>query len=104
MTRTGKAPKLARHVEEPTVALHPDDAAGAGLTEGGFARIESRHGAATLRVALDSGLPRGLVFAPFHWNDATSRLARVDALAQSLVDPFSGQPELKATPVKVTPL
>ncbi len=104
MTRTGKAPKLARHVEEPTLALHPDDAAGAGLTEGGFARIESRHGAATLRVALDAGLPRGLVFAPFHWNDATSRLARVDALAQSLVDPFSGQPELKATPVKVTPL
>ncbi len=55
-------------------------------------------------MALDAGLPRGLVFAPFHWNDATSRLARVDALAQAQVDPISGQPELKATPVQVTPL
>ncbi len=104
MTRTGKSPRLARHVEEPTVAVHPEDAAKAGVAEGGFARVESIHGAATLRVALDEGLPRGLVFAPFHWNDATSRLARVDAIAQPLLDPVSGQPELKATPVRLTPV
>jgi len=102
MTRTGKAARLARHVAEPSVSVHPADAAEAGLIEGDFARVESAHGAATLRVQIDDGSPRGLIFAPFHWNDATSRLARVDAIAQPFVDPVSGQPELKATPVRLT--
>jgi assimilatory nitrate reductase catalytic subunit len=104
MTRTGKAIRLARHIAEPTVSVHPDDARVLGLEEGGFARLDSPHGAASLRIQLDDGLPRGSVFAPFHWNDATSGLARVDAVAQAHVDPVSGQPELKATPVRLTPL
>jgi assimilatory nitrate reductase catalytic subunit len=101
MTRTGAAPTLARHVMEPTLALHPIDAARHGVAPGGYARVESAHGAATLRVALDDGLLPGQLFAPFHWNDATAGLARIDAVAQALTDPVSGQPELKATPVRV---
>jgi assimilatory nitrate reductase catalytic subunit len=101
MTRTGKAIRLARHIAEPTLSVHPEDASVIGVFEGGFARIESNHGAATLRVSIDAGLPLGTVFAPFHWNDATSALARVDALVHALTDPASGQPELKATPVSV---
>jgi assimilatory nitrate reductase catalytic subunit len=104
MTRTGKAVKLAQHVAEPMLAIHPEDAAGAGLTEGSYARIDSRDGAASLRVAFDDGLPRGSLFAPFHWNNATSGLARVDAVVHARTDPASGQPELKATPVALTPL
>ncbi|MGL5115360.1 MAG: molybdopterin-dependent oxidoreductase, partial [Beijerinckiaceae bacterium] len=104
MTRTGKASRLARHIAEPTLAMQPDDAVAYGLSAGAYARIESAYGAATLRIALDDGLPAGSVFAPFHWTDATSGLARIDALAQPLVDPVSGQPELKATPVKLTRL
>lgn len=104
MTRTGKAVTLARHIGEPTVSVNPDDATAHGLSEGGFARIESRDGTSTLRVALDDGLPRGLVFAPFHWNDATSGLARIDPLVHALTDPVSGQPELKATPVALAPV
>jgi len=104
MTRTGKSARLARHAAEPTVSVHPADAAALGLEEGAYARLDSAHGAATLRVALDAGLPRGLVFAPFHWTDATSGLARIDALVQPAVDPVSGQPELKATPVRLTPI
>ncbi len=104
MTRTGKAATLSRHAAEPTLALHPADAAGLGLGEGGHARIDSAHGAATLKVTLDDGLPRGMAFAPFHWNDATSGLARVDAVVQPFTDAASGQPELKATPVRVTPI
>jgi assimilatory nitrate reductase catalytic subunit len=102
MTRTGKAIRLARHVAEPTLTINPEDASVIGVCEGNFARIESNHGAATLRVNIDEGLPRGTVFAPFHWNDATSALARVDALVHAKTDPTSGQPELKATPVSVS--
>src|SRR3546814_4935719 len=34
MTRTGLAPKLARHREEPLVEIHPDDGSRLGLTDG----------------------------------------------------------------------
>jgi assimilatory nitrate reductase catalytic subunit len=104
MTRTGRAPRLARHVAEPTLAVHPADLAAYGLVDGGLARVESPHGAATLRVSVDDGLQPGLVFAPFHWSDATGGLVRVDALVAGSTDPVSGQPELKATPVAVRPI
>ena len=102
MTRTGKAVTLARHVSEPLLAIHPVDAATYGVSDGGFARIESRDGSASLRVVFDEGMAQGSVFAPFHWSDATSGLARIDAMVQGLTDPVSGQPELKATPVAIT--
>jgi assimilatory nitrate reductase catalytic subunit len=104
MTRTGKSVKLARHVSEPVLAIHPDDAAELNASEGSYFRVESPYGAATLRAAMDDGLQRGTVFAPFHWNDATSGLARIDAVAQAKIDPVSGQPELKATPVALKPV
>jgi assimilatory nitrate reductase catalytic subunit len=104
MTRTGKSPKLARHIAEPTLALNPEDAAEQGVSEGDYLRVDSADGAATLRAALDDGLPRGSVFAPFHWNDGSSGLARIDAVAHAKTDPLSGQPELKATPVALSKL
>jgi assimilatory nitrate reductase catalytic subunit len=104
MTRTGKAPRLARHVAEPALAVHPGDAAVYGLEDGGLARIDSPHGAVTLRVGFDDGLPRGMVFAPFHWSDATGGLVRVDSVVEGVTDPVSGQPEAKATPVAVSPV
>ncbi len=104
MTRTGKAPLLARHIAEPMLSMHPEDAHRFGLGGNDFVRIDSAHGSATLRVTLDTGLQSGSVFAPFHWNNATSGLARIDALAQASTDPISGQPELKATPVRLTRL
>jgi assimilatory nitrate reductase catalytic subunit len=104
MTRTGKAIRLARHISEAMLTIHPDDAKILQLKENGFVRIDSAHGAASLRVGFDDGLPRGHVFAPFHWNNANSALARVDAIVQSQSDPVSGQPELKATPVRLSPL
>ena len=104
MTRTGKSPRLGSHSPEPYVAVHPDDAARYGLADRGFARLASRHGAATLRVRLDAGQRRGAVFSPIHWNSETASDARVGALVDSANDPFSGQPELKATPVSVAPV
>jgi assimilatory nitrate reductase catalytic subunit len=104
MTRTARAPRLARHVPEPTIAVNPADAAALGLAEGGYARLDSRDGASVLRVAIDDGLPRGSVFAPFHWTDETAGLARVDAAVHAVTDPVSGQPESKATPVRLTPV
>jgi assimilatory nitrate reductase catalytic subunit len=104
MTRTGKSPRLSAHAPEPLVDIHPDDAAGIGVTDGGFARVTTAHGSAVFRVCIQSSQQRGSIFAPIHWSDATSADSRVGAMAMAENDPFSGQPELKATPARIEPL
>jgi assimilatory nitrate reductase catalytic subunit len=104
MTRTGRSPKLARHIAEPFIEVHPDDAAAFGLADGGHAVVRSGFGEATLKVRIAAGQQRGMVFAPIHWSDATASRARIGALVQDHVDPYSGQPEMKATPVSVWPI
>ncbi len=103
MTRTGKSPRLAGHAAEPFVDLHPHDALLAGVREGELARVSSRWGAMVARVAHGGGIARGAVFVPIHWNGQTASDARVGALVNPEVDPVSGEPEFKHTPVKVEP-
>src|SRR3546814_1498400 len=55
MTRTGLAPKLARHREEPLVEVHPDDGARLDLTDGGLARVATPQDDSLYRVASHPG-------------------------------------------------
>jgi assimilatory nitrate reductase catalytic subunit len=104
MTRTGKAPRLAAHQAEPWLAVHPADAARFHLRDGGLATVESAHGAVILRVSFDPSQRPGEVFAPMHWNDQFASSATVGRLIAANTDPVSGQPELKFTPIRVSPL
>lgn len=104
MTRTGLSPRLSAHSAEPSVQIHPEDARRYGLTEGGFARIANDHGSVVLKVALDPGMTRGSLFAPIHWSAETASHARIGAAVQAVCDPWSGQPEMKATPSSVEPV
>jgi assimilatory nitrate reductase catalytic subunit len=104
MTRSGLSPRLGAHLPEPFVELHPNDAAKLGLSETGFARLRSAHGACVLRVRISASQQPGTVFAPIHWSDATASAARVGELIAPFTDPFSGQPEAKATPVAIEPV
>ncbi|GLK75671.1 nitrate reductase [Methylopila jiangsuensis] len=104
MTRTGKSPRLGSHLPEPFLEIHPDDAAREGVADGGFARVTSPHGAVVLRAKVDPGARRGAPFAPIHWTGETSSSGRVGALVHAVTDPFSGQPDAKATPVAVAPV
>ncbi|WP_296224272.1 nitrate reductase [Ralstonia sp. UBA689] len=103
MTRTGRAPKLADHVPEPFVDLHPQDALLAGVREGNLARVSSRWGSVVARVRMSGGIARGSVFVPIHWNGQFASDARVGAVVNPVVDPVSGEPEFKHTPVMVEP-
>jgi assimilatory nitrate reductase catalytic subunit len=103
MSRTGLSPRLGRHAQEPFLGMNPSDAAQYGIAEGDHVDVASTHGQATLSLTIDPGLPRGMVFAPIHWNDLTSGGARIGALVHPFNDRLSGQPESKATPVSVTP-
>ena len=103
MTRTGTSPRLGQHLPEPFVEIHPDDAMKFGVRDGGFARVTTDYGQCTLRVVVSTLQQRGLLFAPIHWSAETASAARVGALVAPFTDPFSGQPENKATPAAIAP-
>ncbi|MFZ6648790.1 molybdopterin-dependent oxidoreductase [Undibacterium sp. TJN25] len=101
MTRTGKSARLADHVPESFVDLHPQDALLYGVREGALARVSTRWGSLVARVQHGGGIARGSVFVPIHWNGQSASDARVGALVNPVVDPISGEPEFKHTPVRV---
>ena len=101
MTRTGKSFTLADHISESFVDIHPQDALLHGVREGELARVSSEWGAMVARVQHGGGIPRGTVFIPIHWSGQTSSDARVGALVNPVVDPVSGEPEFKHTPVRI---
>jgi assimilatory nitrate reductase catalytic subunit len=103
MTRTGLSPRLGQHIPEPFVEMHPDDAAEAGIDDGGYAEVMTEFGRCTLKAMVSDRQQRGMLFAPIHWNEETASSARVGALVAAFTDPFSGQPEAKATPAAIAP-
>lgn len=100
MTRTGKAAKLSGHVAEAFIDLHPQDAlcTACARANGG---VYSAWGAMVARVVHGGGIARGQVFVPIHWSDANASDARVGAVVNPVVDPVSGEPEFKHTPVRI---
>jgi assimilatory nitrate reductase catalytic subunit len=103
MTRSGMSPRLGQHLPEPFVEVHPDDAIKFGVSDGDFARVVTDYGQCTLRIAVSERQQRGMLFAPIHWSEETAASARVGALVAPFTDPFSGQPENKATPASIVP-
>ncbi len=102
MTRTGLAPRLSRHLAEPFLQIHPDDAAAEGLAPADLVRVTSPHGSAILRVLISDDATRGTPFAPMHWTGETAPKGRIDALVAPSTDPVSGQPESKASVIALS--
>jgi assimilatory nitrate reductase catalytic subunit len=103
MTRTGLSQRLGSHLPEPFVEIHPDDASKFGVIDDGFARVTTDYGQCLLKVVVSARAQRGTLFAPIHWSEANASNARVGALVAPFTDPFSGQPESKATPASIAP-
>jgi assimilatory nitrate reductase catalytic subunit len=103
MTRTARSSKLNSHTAEPIIEMHCDDAAALGIEQGMLATVASRCGDVLVRVQISAGQQQGNVFIPIHWNQQFASNGRVDVLVDAHVDPISGQPEFKHTPVSVTP-
>ena len=102
MTRTGLSPRLGQHSPEPFVEVHPEDARALGLKD--FARVATAYGEGIFKVALSGGQQRGSLFVPIHWNSETASAARACDLVAPHADPYSGQPEAKATPASIAPI
>jgi assimilatory nitrate reductase catalytic subunit len=101
MTRTGKSARLAAHQPEPCADLHPADAAAAGIADGALVRVTSHWGEVIVRARHGVQQRRGEVFVPMHWNDQFASRARIGAVVNPAVDPVSGEPEFKHTPVRI---
>jgi assimilatory nitrate reductase catalytic subunit len=104
MTRTGRSARLAAHLPEPFVEVHPRDADARGLRNGGLARVSTAHGSCILKVVISKDQRRGCLFVPIHWSAATASNASVGDLVAAHTDAHSGQPEAKATPAAIAPI
>ena len=104
MTRSGLSPTLGAHRPEPFVEVHPADAETYNLRHNGFANVSTAHGSCILKVVVTAAQRRDSIFAPIHWSGLNASSARIGDLVSPATDPFSGQPEAKATPAAIAPV
>jgi assimilatory nitrate reductase catalytic subunit len=102
MTRTGAVPRLMAHAPSPVIELAPGDAAASNLSDGAYAQIRSAQGTAVAQVRVTADQAAGAAFLSMHWNNQFAAQATAGVLVNADTDPWSGQPELKHTPVAVT--
>jgi assimilatory nitrate reductase catalytic subunit len=75
-----------------------------GIGDGDLVRIQTVHADAVLRALVTDRQRIGEVFAPMHWTDRFASSGPVDRLVAGICDPVSGQPELKATAARLSPV
>jgi assimilatory nitrate reductase catalytic subunit len=104
MTRTGHIAKLAAGEAQPTVYMNSSSAQDLGVTSGQFVTLSMLCSASELlvKVELDEGLSDKQLFMSMHWAGKYSGLAQVNRVVLPSVDPISGQPAFKSSPVNIT--
>ncbi|MFT4836205.1 MAG: assimilatory nitrate reductase catalytic subunit [Psychromonas sp.] len=101
MSRTGLSSRLSAYQPEPFVSINPIDAVKQQLENGQLVHISSLSGSVLVRLAVSADIEPGQLFMPIHWSQTMASKANICALIQANVDPNSGQPEFKFTPVKL---
>ncbi|WP_440823838.1 molybdopterin-dependent oxidoreductase [Psychrobacter cryohalolentis] len=129
MTRTGLAPQLNQHESVPTLTIHPNEAKQLGVEKGDYVQLHPRYEqilpnseATTIdtnnfstdtdnknlaqkvlaQIAISDSMRVGDAFMPMHWSNAFASFARVGTLIPTVVDPYSGQPELKNSAIRMS--
>ncbi|MFW7381539.1 MAG: molybdopterin oxidoreductase family protein [Oligoflexus sp.] len=108
MTRTSRIKQLNQDEPYPSCLIHPKDLENYMLRHGLpnkplFVYLHSPKGKLIVRLCGDSSIQRGSLFLPFHWGREFGENLSVNSLSTDVVDPISGQPELKWTPVRLSP-
>jgi formate dehydrogenase alpha subunit len=78
------------------VEIHPDDADRLGIVNEEMVTVSSRRGVIDIRALISDRPSRGMVFIPFHFKEASANV-----LTNTVVDPVSKIPELKACAVRL---
>ncbi|MDI7253478.1 MAG: molybdopterin dinucleotide binding domain-containing protein, partial [Actinomycetota bacterium] len=99
---TGSMTRRARGLQairpDPYVEIHPDTAAGLGITDGQVVEVASRRGSIRLRALVTERTAPAVVFIPFHYAEAAANV-----LTNPALDPQARIPELKVCAVRVRP-
>nr|WP_284205349.1 nitrate reductase [Psychromonas marina] len=101
MTRTGLSSRLSAHISEPFISINAAEAQYHHLKDGDLVEINSASGSALVRASISEAITNKQAFMPIHWNQANAKKASVCALITAHTDQSSGQPEFKATPIKI---
>ncbi len=99
MSRTGRSASLNGHIDRPCIYLNPKDAEQLTVKPGRLIKARSRIAEVTAFAEISDDLLPGQCFMPIHWSEQFSSSANVSNLYESVVDPISGQPELKQAAV-----
>ncbi len=101
MTRTGYSVRLSKHLAEPYITIHPQDAIKHGIADADLVCVSSCESTVVVRALLSDRQRTGQVFIPLHWSDQFASQARVDSLFTAVVDPYSKQPASKYQAVSI---
>ena len=83
----------------PVVSLHPLEIRRLALEAGRAVRVTTRRGTIELTVRADAGVPPGMVFIPFAFNEAAANV-----LTNPQLDPYGKIPEFKFCAARVEPV
>ena len=101
MTKTGKSPELLKGEIPPFVLMNPKDAQEMGIEEGDEVALIAK-GNEVIRVVRFGNVKRGHVFAPFGYPKEFGEPTNL--LVSDRTDPYSREPDLKYSGVKVRAL
>ncbi len=102
MTKTGKVNKLNRHLPNPYLEIHPQDAFERGIKENDPVVIRNNRGQVKVNAKLTEGIKRGVVFLPMHWGKILGKdHGRANNITSNAIDPQSSQPGFKYSAVAV---
>ncbi|WP_163933546.1 nitrate reductase [Paraferrimonas sp. SM1919] len=101
LTRTGLVNQLSNHYSEPLLHISETDAQALNFSSGQLVSVVSQQQKLVLKIQIDKGLRAKELFMPIHWSNSNSSGVNPSRLTQALTDPISGQPQLKATPVRL---
>ncbi|WP_461106572.1 molybdopterin oxidoreductase family protein [Tessaracoccus terricola] len=96
-TQTRRVASLVSARPEARLQIHPATAAARGITDADRVEVASAQGTALVGVELTTSIRPDTVFLPFHFAGRQT----ANLVVAALVDPVSGMPEFKSTPVTV---
>ncbi|HET7143862.1 MAG TPA: molybdopterin-dependent oxidoreductase [Anaerolineales bacterium] len=94
MTRRAKG--IMQIYNEALIEVNPDDALKIGINGKTFVRVTSRRGSIEAKAWVTDRVPPGMVYANFHFPNASA-----NELTHAALDPVAKIPEYKITAVKV---
>ena len=93
---TRRSAKLEQESPQAYVEVNPEDAAELSVSDGGPVKLISRRGEIQTKAWVTDRVPRGLVFAPFHYTEAAANV-----LTNPALDPTAKIPEYKVCAVRL---